>query len=518
MTDPLLLALDCGTQSVRALLVDTRGNVRGKAQQPLSGYVSHQAGWHEHDAHTLWQAAADVCRQVLAEQAPKPGQLKAMAVTTQRGTLVPVDAAGQPLRPFITWLDQRRATQVPRLSPWWRAALAAARVSGTVDHFLHEAELNWIAQHEPALWARTARVLLVSGWLNHRLTGEWRDSVASQVAYLPFDFRRQTWAAGWDWKWQGLPLRRDQLTDLVPVGAVLGRVTAAAALATGLPQGLPVVAAGADKACEVAGCGAVTPDIAALSYGTTATIDITTPRYLEPLPFVPPYPALAAGQYNTELQIFRGYWLVSWFKDQFGQPEVAEAQAAGVSPEALFDRLVAAVPPGADGLMLQPYWTPGIRHPGLEARGAIVGFTDVHTRAHVYRAILEGVAHALRDGLQHIQRRSGVAVTQLRVSGGGAQSDAALQMTADLFGLPAMRAHTTETAGLGAAMAAAMGVGLHADLATAAAAMTRIGRRFDPHPARQALYDELHEQVYRRLYPQLAPVYRRLHRVLKGQG
>ncbi|HJV60949.1 MAG TPA: FGGY-family carbohydrate kinase, partial [Albitalea sp.] len=343
------------------------------------------------------------------------------------------------------------------------------------------------------------------------------DSVGSQVGYLPFDFKRQQWAAGWDWKWQALPVRREQMPELVSVGETLGGLTREASEATGLPVGLPVIAAAADKACEIAGAGAIEPQVGALSYGTTATIDITTPRYVEATPFVPPYPAVLPGQYNTEVQIFRGYWMVSWFKQQFGHPEVMQALSEGVAPEALFDRLMAGVPPGSQGLMLQPYWTPGIRHPGPDARGAVIGFSDVHTRAHLYRAILEGLAYALRDGKERIEARSKVPITSLRVSGGGSQSDAALQITADIFDLPVARPHTYETSGLGAAIAGAVGLGLHRDFPSAVAAMTRLGRQFEPQPANVALYDGLYRRVYRRMYDRLAPLYTELHDIL-GRG
>lgn len=513
--DPWLLALDCGTQSVRALLFDLRGQLVGKAQHEFGDYVCRQPGWHEHDAEGFWQAAASVCRRVLAEVPGAAQRIRGLAVTAQRGSLVPLDAAGRPLRDFITWLDQRRATRVPRFAPWWRLAFAAAGVTRTIDGFTRDAELNWIAEHESALLARTHKVLLVSGWLNYRLTGRLADSVASMVGYLPLDFKRQRWAAGWDWKWQALPIRREQLPELVPVGATLGGLTPEAAAATGLPAGLPVIAAGADKACETLCAGASRPGIGALSYGTTATVSITTPRYVEVMPFVPPYPALLPGQYNTEVQIFRGYWLVEWFKQQFGQAEVAAAQASGVAAETLFERLAMEVPAGAQGLMLQPHWSPGIRHPGPDARGAIIGFAPVHTRAHLYRAILEGVAYALRDGRERIERRSGTPITQLRVSGGGSQSDCAMQITADVFGLPATRPHTYETSGLGAAIAAAVGLGLQRDFPAALAAMTRAGRSFEPVAAQHALYDELYEGVYRRLDGRLMPLYRRLNRALE---
>jgi FGGY family of carbohydrate kinases, N-terminal domain len=190
-----------------------------------------------------------------------------MAVTTQRGSLTLVDRSGKPLRPFIIWLDQRRARRAPPIAPWWRLAFKAARVSGTIDHLVREAELNGIAEHEPEQLDRAHKALLVSGWLNYRLTGRFVDSAASQVGYLPFDFRRQAWARCWGWKWSALCARREQMPDLAPVGSILGGLTRAAAEATGLPQRLQVVAAAADKACEILGAGAITPDVGALSYG-----------------------------------------------------------------------------------------------------------------------------------------------------------------------------------------------------------------------------------------------------------
>ena len=355
----------------------------------------------------------------------------------------------------------------------------------------------------------------MSGWLNYRLTGRFVESAASQVGYLPFDFKRQAWARSWDWKWRALGARREQMPDLAPVGSILGGLTRDAAEATGLPEGLPVVAAAADKVCEILGAGAITLDLGAVSYGTTATINVTTPRYLESTPFIPPYPAALPGQFVVEIQIFRGFWMVSWFKQQFGQPEVAAAPVEGVSPEALFDRLVKGVPPGSQGLMLQPYWTPGIRAPGPDARGAVIGFTDAHTRAHLYRAILEGLAYALREAAERIQARSRIPIESLRVSGGGSQSDVAMQATADIFNRPASRPHTFETTGLGAAIAAAVGLGLHRDFPTAVGEMTRLGATFEPNPAHAALYEELYAQVYLRMYGRLSPLYASLQRILR---
>ena len=232
-------------------------------------------------------------------------------------------------------------------------------------------------------------------------------------------------------------------------------------------------------------------------------------------PFIPPNPAALPGKFIAEVQIFRGFWMVSWFKQQFGHPEVTAAPIEGVSSDALLDRLVQDAPPESEGLMLQPYWTPGIRTPGPEARGAVIGFTDTHTRAHLFRAILEGLAYALREGCERIQARSGVRVASLRVSGTGSQSKAAMQATADIFNWPTSRPHTFETSGLGTAISGAVGVGLHRDFSTAVGEMTRLGATFEPNPSHAALYEQLYTRVYKRMYRRLAPLYEDLHRTLR---
>jgi sugar (pentulose or hexulose) kinase len=293
----------------------------------------------------------------------------------------------------------------------------------------------------------------------------------------------------------------------------LGEITPEAAAATGIPAGLPLIAAAADKACEVIGAGCLDPHIGCLSYGTTATINITHRKYVEVIPLIPPYPAAVPNAYSLEIQIYRGYWMVSWFKQEFGYPEQRLATELGVEPEELFDELVSQVPAGSMGLTLQPYWSPGLKSPGPEAKGAILGFGDVHTRAHLYRAILEGLAYALREGQERIEHRSGVQITELRVSGGGSQSDAAMQLTADIFGLPTARPHIYETSGLGAAIDAAVGLKLHPDFDTAVAEMTRVGRVFEPDPVTHKTYDALYQRVYKQMYRRLKPLYEEIREI-----
>ena len=165
------------------------------------------------------------------------------------------------------------------------------------------------------------------------------------------------------------------------------------------------------------------------------------------------------------------------------------------------------------GLMLQPYWTPGLKTPGPEAKGAVIGFGDVHTRAHLYRSILEGLAYALREGKERIEKRSRTPITSLRVSGGGSQSRNAMQLTADIFGLPTAKPHLYETSGLGAAIDAAVGLELHPDFKTAVRAMTHVGQVYEPDQRNHRLYQALYSDVYKKMYKRLKPLYKRIREI-----
>ncbi len=509
-----ILSIDIGTQSARAIVFDAQGQLIAKAQETFNPtYVSPQPGWAEQDPEVYWNAVVQCCQSLWRESDVRPQDITALTLTTQRATMICTDEQGKPLRPAIVWLDQRRCTAPPRMSALWRTAFAVVGATPLIEHMQREADANWLAQNEPELWRNTARYLFLSGWITHRLVGEFVDSVGCQVGFVPFDFKRLDWAQPKDFKWQAVAARREQLPRLVRPGASLGRLTHAAADALGLQAGLTMIAAAADKACEVLGSGALEPDVGQLSFGTTATINTTQTRYLEVQRMLPPYPAAVPGAWNTEIQIYRGFWMVSWFKREFAHREQALAAERGVAVEQLFDDLLREVPAGSMGLTLQPYWSPGVRDPGPEAKGAIIGFGDVHTRAHLYRAILEGLIYGLRSGREQIERRTGQRLRRLCVSGGGSQSDQAMQMTADIFALSAERPAVYETSALGAAINAAVGLGIHPDYPTALRAMTRSERTFVPDPAAVKTYDALYRQVYTPMYSRLKPLYEKIRQI-----
>ena len=508
-----LLSIDCGTQSVRALLFNPQGDLLAKSRVMIEPYYSTAPGLAEQDPKVFWDALCQACTKLFSMWGVRKDSIAAVSITTQRATVLNLDKDGNPLRPAIVWLDQRRAETFPKVRGFWGAAFTLSGAKPTVEYLQAECEANWINLHQPEIWEKTFKFTYLSGYLTRLLIGRFVDSIGCQVGYMPFDYKKQNWAASNHWYWQALAIKPDKLVDLVPVGSQLGEITQDASQQSGIPVGLPLIASAADKACEVLGSGSLEPNVACLSYGTAATINTTHKKYIEIIPLIPAYPAAVPDFYNMELQIYRGYWMVTWFKNEFGLKEQRLADKRGIEPEYLFAELVTSVPPGSQGLVLQPYWAPGLRHPGPEARGAIVGFNVTHTRAHIYRAILEGLAYALREGKERTEKRAKITINQIRIAGGGSQSDAAMQLTADVFGLPVSRPHLYEASGLGAAMNAAVGAGIHPDHHAALKAMTRIGDTFNPNPQAHAVYDQLYNKIYLQMYKRLRPFYKAIQEI-----
>jgi sugar (pentulose or hexulose) kinase len=512
-TDPCIFTIDAGTQSIRACLIDLQGNIHDIFKQEIEPYFSLKPGWAEQDPEYYWKTLTTVCRKVMASSSFDISAIKGVTLTTQRNTMINLDRDGKPLRAAITWMDRRQADKENWPPLHTALGLKAVDMYNTVMYAYRECEANWIRQNQPDIWEKTHKFVFLSGFFTHRLTGEYVDSNSNTVGYVPFNSKRAGWADKNDIKWKIFSIDKSKLTDLVDPSALLGHITKKASKETGIPEGLPVIAASTDKACEVLGSGCLTPDIGCLSYGTTATVQTTTKKYVEVIPFIPPYMSAVPGAYNTEVMIYRGFWMVSWFKKEFGLREVQIAAKRKIAPEMLFDELIKDIPPGSMGLMLQPYWSPGVKVPGLEAKGSIIGFGDVHTRAHIYRAILEGLAYALKDGLLKTERKNKVKIEKLRVSGGGSQSRVAMQMTADIFNLPADKPHTNETSALGAAIDAAVGLKLYSDFESAVKGMTRVGDAYEPIKKNAETYKRLFEDVYLKVYDKLQPLYQEIRNI-----
>lgn len=508
------LTIDNGTQSVRALVFDQLGNLIAKTKVDIEPYKSPQPNWAEQDANYFWQALCQACQELWPLLPFDKSEIKAISVTTQRATMIAVDKQGEPLRPAFIWLDQRHVSSKPSFNFIESLLLKVAGAKTLIHEFYSQAKSNWMSENQPDLWQQVDKFLLLSGFHTFKMTGNFNDAIASQVGYIPFDFKNLQWAKSSDWKWRLVPtIRPSMLPKLLPAGSELGRITPQASQQTGIPEGLPLIASGSDKACEVIGSGSVDETVGSLSYGTTATFNITSTKYLEPIAFHPAYPGVIPATYNPEMIIKRGYWMVSWFKKEFGLHEENLAKEQGIAPEVLFDDLLKAAPPGSMGLTLQPFWSSDTSGKTPEAKGAIIGFGDVHTRAHVYRAIIEGLTYALREGKEVLEKRAKTKITQLKVSGGGSQSDEIMQITADIFGMRVERPHTFETSGLGAAIACAVGIGTYSSFNEAVGQMTHTGDSFEPNKEHHALYDQLYNNVYRKMYNGLRPSYKMIRKI-----
>lgn len=516
MREPLVLTIDFGTQSVRAMLFDKHGKDYGKMKvhfkQP---YFSKEIGWAEQTPEFYWDRLKEATSGLKEQCSELWEDIKGVAVTTIRDTAVVVDKEGKPLRDIILWLDQREVKDADktRFGKGFKSLLRMLNLYDLAAAQCKASACNWVHEYEPEVWAKMHKFLMFSGWITYRLTGVMKDSVANQIGHIPFDYKNKTWQSPKAITAPIFDLKAENMCDLIEPGEIVGYITKEASLDLGIKEGTPVIASGSDKGCETLGSGCVDSTGASLSLGTTATVQMTTDKYIETEPFVPTYPAVLPGKYNPEIEIYRGYWMISWFKNEFAHKEVKEAQEIGISAEELLNRHLKDVPAGCEGLILQPYWTPGIKHP--TARGAILGFADCHTRIHIYRAIIEGIAYGLYDGLLSIQRKTKIDVKFIAVSGGGSESDEICQITSNIMGIPVRRAQTYETSSLGAAITAFTGLGVYKSFEEAAKNMVHVAAEFKPDMKEHALYKKLYSRIYRRIYPNNKRLYDDLKHILR---
>ncbi len=507
----ILLTIDCGTQSLRCMLFSSGGRLLAKDQQFYEPYFSKHEGWAEQDGELYWSSLCRGC-QTLKDQHPDWFKaIEGVGVTTVRNSMINVDEDGRPLRPVICWLDQRKAAPVYKPSVFRHIGHLITGMNEAVSIVQREAKCNWIRQFEPEIWQKTYKYLQLSGFLNFRLTGQFKDSVSSQIGHIPFHYKKQRWAKPWNLSAKLFPVESEKLVEIVPPAGPIGKISKQAARLTGLREGIPVIACGSDKGCETIGMGVTDNDQANLSFGTAATIQTTSSSYFEPIRFMPSYPATIPGHFNPEVQIYRGYWMVNWFKNEFAHKEMLEARANNIDTETILNNLLTEAPPGANGLLVQPFWGPGIKTP--EAKGAIIGFGGVHRKSHMYRAVIEGLNFGLLDGLRAIERAGKRKINRLTVSGGGSRSDEICQIAADIFDLELVRGETWEISGLGAAMVTAVGTGAHPSVHAAAEEMVRHQQTFTPNPANSDLYRELYGRVYTRMYSSLSPLYREIRSI-----
>lgn len=510
--DGYILSIDCGTQSVRALLFDRFGSLIGKEKIEFEPYFSINPGWAEQNPELYWDSACTACKGLRDRLKEEWENIIGVVVTTQRDTGVNIDRDGNVLRPAITWLDQRMAICSESLPIYDNIAFTTVGMQRAIEITRRKSKANWIKENQPEIWNRTYKYLLLSGYFTYKLTGKYIDSIGSQIGHIPFHYKKQSWPkSNVSYRWKAFGIEREKLPELVKPGTVIGEISKEVSELTGIKEGVKIIASGSDKGCETLGVGCLDTEAASISFGTTATIQTTSSYYFEPIQFMPSYPAAIPGYYNPEVEIFRGYWMISWFKKEFAAREMLEAKKLNISPEELLNERLEEIPPGSHGLILQPYWGPGLKMP--DAKGSIIGFGDIHTRAHIYRAIIEGINYGLMDGMEKIDGKSRTRINRIMVSGGGSQSDAICQITADMFNRPVYRGQTYEASGIGSAINGFVGLGVYGSYREAVLNMVHHSKVFEPDSKNSEVYKNMYERVYKRIYPRLSGIYKEIQRI-----
>lgn len=491
--DLLVLAVDCSTTAAKAVLFDAAGRSVASGHRPLS-MDRPNPGWHEQDATQWWEATRAAIRDAV-DSAADSRQIAAVCMSHQRESFVCLDAAGQPLRPAILWLDSRAATEIAEFGSPEVAELSGKPPDVTPAIY----KLAWLRRNEPQVLAEAARVGDVHAYLCHRLTGRWASAEGSADALGLLDIRRLSWApellaiAG---------VRAEQLPELYPAGQVIAELLPAVAAELGLPGPIPLIAGIGDG--QAAGLGANVTEVgsAYLNLGTSMVVGVQSSNYQPDRAYRTLVGAIG-GQYTLETVLNSAAYLADWFRRQFGDRD------ADGAPDPELDAAAAEVEPGAEGLLTLPYWNCA-QSPywDPQARGAIVGWTGRHQHRHMYRSILEAVGYELRLHLDGLQTATGEVITTLRAMGGGTRSALWTQLLADITGRTIEICDEAEMSARGAAVIARAGLlGGGADrIRSAAQAAALPGRQVCPDPAVTARYDGFFA-IYRELYPQLRGVF-----------
>jgi sugar (pentulose or hexulose) kinase len=456
---PFLVGIDCGTQSAKVVVYDAAGAVVSRGQQALRPMSRPRHGVVLHPDDDLFTSIAAASREAMAGFAGDPADIVGVGLCPIRCCKAFLAADGSLVEPVMSWMDER-------------------------------AYAPYLPDHPSPAYATTA-----SGYLAHRFTGERRDTAANNIA-LQWPIDTDTWQWSDDpavYERFGVP--RSMLFELQLPGDVVGHVTAGTAAATGLPAGVPVVQTANDKAVEMLGSGSLGETTALVSLGTyIAAMVHGHENHRAPQHFWTNFASVPHRYLYESNGVRRGMWTLTWFLDLLG-PEVAErAASAGTSREAYLEREAASVPAGSDGLMTVLDWLATTEQPFR--KGMMLGFDARHTRGHVYRSILEAIALTMRFHVDAMCGELGIELTEVVVSGGGANSALFMQIFADVFGIPSSRTIGGGGAALGAAICAAVAAGVHPDVDTAVAHMTAERESFAPDAANGEVYRRMADTVY----------------------
>ena len=499
---PYLLGIDIGTSGTKTLLCDHKGKVLATA---VAEHDIHQPrpGWSEQDPQQWWDATCKATKAVLKKAKVRGDEVTGVGLSGQMHGSVFLGAGIKPLRRALLWNDQRTAAQCDEIErkAGGRAALIDMVGNPALTGFTAP-KILWVREHEPKVYEKTRHILLPKDYIRLCLTGEYATEVSDASGTLLLDVKNRRYHDGLLGK---LGIDRALLAECFESHVVSGTLTKAAAKATGLKEGTPVVGGGGDQPAGAVGNGVVAAGVVSATMGTSGVVfaHAQEPTY-DP-----------QGRVHTMCSSVAGKWCVfgcmlaaggsfQWFRNQLGQGEVAAAKKAKKDPYELLVAEAQLAPPGSEGLFFLPYLT-GERcpHPDPRARGGWVGLTTRHTRPHLVRALLEGVTFGMADALR-IMEGMGVAVDKVRLSGGGARSAFWRQLQADIYGRTVAVTNASEGPAYGVALLAGVGTGVWASVPQACAAAIRDTQKLRPSKKLAADYARRHA-VYQSLYPALHP-------------
>jgi sugar (pentulose or hexulose) kinase len=501
----LLIGLDVGTTSVKAGLYDPSGRLLGAAAEEYR--LDHPGPDRaELDPDVYWTATRAAIGKVLTASSADPEAVAALAVSSQGETVIAVDEDGRPLAPALVWLDNRATDEAKEIARHFDDATVYA-VTGvpSVVPTWTACKILWWRRHEPEVFARARRFLLVEDLILHRLTGRFLTEGSVACTSLLFDIVERRW---WEPMLEIVGIGPERLPELVGPGAVVGTLAPAAAEALGIPERALVVAGGMDQSAGAVGVGNVGPGIVSESSGGALTLQASVDNHGgDPTCLTPVYIHSAPGRYLYCPVCPTGGMVLTWFRNQFGTDEIARAEREGGSAYDLLTALAAPIAPGADGLTMLPHLM-GAFSPEYEpeARGAFYGFTLHHGKGHFVRAVLEAIAFMLRRNLE-LLANLGAEAQEIRSHGGGARSALWNQIKADTCGLPVVTLQGEDAAVRGDAMLAGVAAGVYTDLDEAIAAMVTTDERYEPDPTAHRAYDAAYAR-YVELFEALRPMYR----------
>lgn len=495
-----VIGIDVSTTATKALLVDETGQVLATGTATYGYEVPHPM-WTEQDPLLWWEAAQDAIGEALHKSGVSADTVDAVGLTGQMHGSVLLDQAGEVIRPAILWNDQRTAAECDEI----RERVGRDRLISTTGNDaltgFTAPKLLWVANHEPDNWSRTATVLLPKDYVRYRLTGERAVDVAGGSGTILFDLASRTWSSE---ILEALDIDPSICPPTFEGPAVTGRISTSAAEATGLRAGTPVVAGGGDQSANAVGVGAIEPGVTALSLGTSGVVFATSEGpTVDPEARVQAFCHAVPERWHMMGVMLSAAGSLRWLRD-------------ALAPDADFDALVAGaaeVEAGSEGLLFLPYLT-GERtpYPDPDARGAFVGLTVSHDLRHMTRAVLEGVAFGLRDGLDLMVEAGVTRPDSIRASGGGTRSPLWRQILSDVLEAGIESVATEEGAAYGAAVLASIGAGHFTDAAEATGALVEVSPTAEPSQDAPR-YREWHTR-FRELYPALRPSFGAIARSL----